>query len=73
MHARGRHVALVLDEEERRELTSRMPGVELLGFNWPARALVGAPVRTRVWFLGDLEALRAGNPVTTVRLHPRRR
>lgn len=70
--ARGRSLAVVLDEDEARDLHDRLAGAGL-ALDWPPRARVGQPVRTRVWFLDDRAEVYRGGRVATVPLWPDRR
>lgn len=65
----GHSVALLLDEEEARDLRVRLAATRL-ALDWPPRARVGRPLRTRVWFLDDRAAVQRGERVATVSLWP---
>lgn len=73
LRARRHPVVIVLDDDERDRVLEPLVRSHSLTLDWPARAHVGLPVRTRVWFLDDRERVRSGMRVPTTTLRPRRR
>ncbi len=73
LRADGRPVVSVLDDEERVDVSSRFGSIEALRLDWPPRARIGRPARTRIWFLDDRRAHRAGERYATTPVWPERR
>lgn len=73
MQAQARPVVLVMDEDERHLLRPLAAEVDEFRLDWPPRAIVGRPSRTKVWLLDDRDAARSGTAIITTPIWPERR
>jgi hypothetical protein len=73
LRARHHPLVVVLDDDEREAVVQPLAAADELSLDWPARANVGLPTRTRVWFLDDRLRFRDGERVPSTTLRPARR
>jgi hypothetical protein len=73
LRARHHPLVVVLDDDEREAVVQPLAASGELSLDWPARANIGLPTRTRVWFLDDRQRFRDGERVPSTTLRPARR